>query len=624
MKSAARILGLVTFLLGVGWAVYVSGAPEPPPLAGLIPRGAILYLEAKDFQSLLSDWSASPEKQQWLKSADRSVFSHSALFLRLEKAQEQFTAAAGIPPDMKFLAEAAGQESALGLYDIGKLEFLYVTRLPSSRATQSALWEARTKFESRSAAGVTFFVHTDAESGRTVAFAVTGDYLLLATREDLVASALSLISGGAGEPIAGEQWFSKAIAAASSASHQPGDLRIVLNLEKIAATPHFRTYWIQRNVSELKEFSAGVSDLYRTASEYREERVLLRSSAPTASAADTSGKPPRAVTAEGAQAAGSVARLVPEDAGVYRAIANPTVDESLALLETKILAPHLSLAPAEKLAPGVTLGEGVTGNAADLETRIDQPPAEHVALKGSTDALRVALEKAGLTAALSIESSRTPPSSAFVTLHSVLVFRASADWDGDAVRAALVSAIEPALSTAALGVGWRPMASPEGGPQSGKAKEATFALDGLMPLQVAALGSYLFVSDDADLLAAARARFSLRADAQAAVYLAGFNHARERGAFARLTRTLDRSEAAGVSTGAAGVSIDADAQAEPAAAVAQMAFPSGGPQDAREPFFFSENLSSLSRSLSRVQSVSVSVRDSGGAVVQTVIYHWAR
>lgn len=624
MKSAARILGFVLLIVALGWGAYVATAPAPPPLSGLVPRGALLYLEAKDFQSLLEDWSASPEKKEWLQSADYSVFSRSALFGRLQKARAEFDSAAGIPPDMKFVAEAAGKQSALALYDIGKLEFLYVTRLPSSRSRQSVLWQTRTKFESRSASGVTFFVHSDAESQRTVAFAVTDEYLVLGTREDLVASALALISGGAGQPLAGEQWFSAAISAASSASHSPGGLRMVLNLEKIVATPHFRTYWIERNVSELKQYSAGISDLYRTGTEYREERILLRAAASAnPSAARAAGKsaplPQRTITAEGAQAAGDLMRLVPEEAGVYRAVANPTADESLALLENKILSPQLGPPPVEKLAPGVSLGEGVTGSAADLETRIDEAPAERVTLAGSTDALRAALDKAGLEAALSIQSSCVEPSGAFVTLHSAIVLRASGDWDGDALRAALASAIEPALSTARLGVAWQ---------QNGRGNDLVFELDGLMPLRLATRGKYLFISDDAALLASTLARLSVRADAQAAAYAAGFNHRSERENFAHLTRTLDRSDfpAMGYSAQGEEYTWGASYGAPVAGYAPGVRTESGVPaaSDARKPFFFSENLASLSRSLVAVKSVSVNVRESEGRVLQTVTYHWDR
>ncbi len=89
----------------------------------------------------------------------------------------------------------AGSESALALYDIGKLQFIYITRLPSANSMQSQLWQTRAKFETRSAGGVTFYLRRDTESQREVEFAVSENYLLLATREDLMASALQLMAG---------------------------------------------------------------------------------------------------------------------------------------------------------------------------------------------------------------------------------------------------------------------------------------------------------------------------------------------------------------------------------------------------------------------------------------------
>ena len=57
-------------------------------------------------------------------SANYAAFSRSRLFLRLEAAFDEFSTAAGAPPDMALLSDVAGAESALALYDIGKLEFL--------------------------------------------------------------------------------------------------------------------------------------------------------------------------------------------------------------------------------------------------------------------------------------------------------------------------------------------------------------------------------------------------------------------------------------------------------------------------------------------------------------------
>ena len=65
-------------------------------------------------------------------------------------------------------------------------------------------------------------------------------------------------------------------AAANPAQVARGDLRMVLNLDKIVQTPYFRSYWVQRNITEMKQYTSAVSDLYRTRESYREERVLLR------------------------------------------------------------------------------------------------------------------------------------------------------------------------------------------------------------------------------------------------------------------------------------------------------------------------------------------------------------
>src|SRR5260370_4295904 len=123
-----------------------------------MPQGALLYIEAKDFAGLLKDWNNSQEQAAWLKSDDYRVFSNSRLFLRLTKASDEFAAAAGLRPNGKFLAEAAGTHSALAIYDIGNLEVLYVIRFSSGDVTQSSLWQQRNKFQSRAAPGNPFFV----------------------------------------------------------------------------------------------------------------------------------------------------------------------------------------------------------------------------------------------------------------------------------------------------------------------------------------------------------------------------------------------------------------------------------------------------------------------------------
>jgi len=316
VKRCLIILVIATATVALGWAAFQAAAPPQPALSTYVPAGALLYLEARDFSALLSNWNSSPQKRAWVESANYEVFSRSRLFLRLKGAGDQFAAAAVLPPDMNFLSQVAGTRSALALYDIGNLQFLYITHLPSAKSMQSTLWQTRAKFEPRNAGGAAFYVRRDPESQKEIAFAVAGDYLLLATREDLIAGALQLMSGSKDRTIETEQWWLQSVAAAGSA----GDLRMVLNLEKLVPSPYFRTYWVQQNITDLKQYSAAVSDLFRSGKEYREERVLIQKkqeagqSAPPPSARDVHELVPL-VPGGGDAVASGLARLVPENAG---------------------------------------------------------------------------------------------------------------------------------------------------------------------------------------------------------------------------------------------------------------------------------------------------------------------
>jgi hypothetical protein len=568
MKRAAVFLLLSIVSIGASWAAFQALAPEGPPLSRYIPAGSLLYLEARDFSTLLGDWNSSPQKASWVNSKNYEVYSRSRLFLGLQGAGEQFAATAGLPPDMNFLTQVAGTESALALYDIGKLEFLYITRLPSASSMPSELWQTRTTFETRSAAGLVFYVRRDPESQREVAFAVNGRYLILATREDLLAGALQLMASGKDRTIEDEQWWSQSAAAAGP----PGDLRMVLNLEKIVPSPYFRSYWIQRNITDMKRYSAAVSDLFRSGTEYREERVLLKKSA---SSRDRSAE-------DAAAAVVDLARLVPADTGAYEVRALPSSADCLDALDTKILAPHRGPAMASQTAPDVQLSSGETGSAADLETRIDQAPLKISASSEASAPLNELFQKAQVRAILQVQGTEREKDGVFVRMHSGIAILAAADWPETSVRSALVDFLRPSLTTGGLGLQWQT----ESGYQH---------LDGLWNFAVAVRGKYLLLSDDSALLKNMFLNMNQKAAQKPADLVAGFHHARERENFARLAGLLD------------GPSVNSG----------------GAPASERSPQFFSDNLASFSATLAAVSSETIVVRDTNDKVFQTVTYEWS-
>lgn len=565
MKRLFIFFAVVTACAAIGWVTYLVAAPALPQLSGYVPAGALVYLEAKDFSALLGDWNSSAEKKQWLTSDNYEVFSRSRLFLRLKGAGGQFATAAGLPPDMNFLSQVAGERSVFAFYDIGNLQFLYITYLPSAKSMQTALWQTRSKFEPRSAGGVNFYLRRDPESQREVAFAVVGDYLLLSTREDLMAGALQLMSGKPGRNVQSEQWWAQATAAAS----QSGDLRMVLNLEELVPNGYFRTYWVQQNITNLKQYSASVSDLFLSRQQYREERVLIRKS-----------EPKQACSPEGEAAAAGVVRLVPAEASVYLAEANPTPNAGFTLLESKFLAPHLGPVPPSQVAPQVQLTSGEQGGGSDLETRIDLPPSDGSVAAQTSSSLKDLLDKTPVLASLRVQSTALEQTGVFVRMRSAVVLVARSEWNQGAVQSALTDFIRHGLTASQLGVGWHQKSGYE-------------ELDGLWPLVVSVRDKYLLVSDDPSLAEAMLANFSRTPDRRAADLLAGFNHQGERGSFASFSNLVDRPGATVTAAKRRG-----------------------------EPQFFSGNVASLSSTLAAVSDEKIEVRTEGNKERQTVTYDW--
>jgi hypothetical protein len=484
-------MAIVALLAGLlYWAL---AQPAPPALAALFPSGALLYLEAKDFSSLLADWDSSTEKSAWLQSANHARFSQSRLLLRLNDAQGEFAAAAGVPADYALTSSVAGGNSALAIYNIGDLQFLYITHVASARAMGTALWKARGNYQTRHAGGVDYYVREDAASHRLAAFAYTGDLLLLATKEDLIAGALELHSQ-AGPSLAGEPWFAGATSAAAPGAN---DLRLVYNVSRLRATPQFRSYWVQRNNSALAEFSAGLADLERARGEFRERRVLLRANA--TSAPDES-------------AAGPLLAAAPDDAGFYRAWLNPDAQQARGLIEEKVYSATAAAAAINNDAPLVAATPDA-GADEDLETRIDEAPPTDDRIAVAFRALQDRLAGAKLEAMLEVDKTRA--GDVFIGTDSAVVLLSSAAWDANAMRAALAQAAGSLWSVGGIG-----------------------SLDGLGKIAIAVDGRWLIVGTSADLVNEIMARRN-RPAVNGVTYAATWRHGRELANFERMTKLID-------------------------------------------------------------------------------------
>jgi hypothetical protein len=628
---AASLLCLFCSTVAIAgvWAAFQTATQPIPQLAAMLPQGALLTIEAKDFAGLLKHWDDSPEKSAWLKSDNYGVFSRSRLFGRLGDAQGEFARAAGLPPDISFLTEVAGTRSIFAWYDIGNLQFLYITQLPSGAAEKTRLMQMRGKFSTRQIGSQTFYVRTqpdpsqpdpEAQGGqpRTVAFATSGDWLLLATREDLMADALTLIdekisSAKTSSPLTSvsmEPWFTDAQAAAGK---DPGELRMTLNLEKIVPTPYFRSYWVQRNITEMKQFRSAVADLHIETGSFREERVLLPKSTPPATKPDTSqDSNPEANSIPDLAA---LTALLPPRVGVYRAVAAPTVDAALASLNEKLIQRGVGAFSDPRLAPDASTSVPEAGTAGDLETRIDSialASAAHTAPESELASLRQTLAAAGIESMMTVSRTNEAAAGIWIPFQSALVLSSAKDWDAAALQSALLQATQAHLTAGGLGLEWKPV----------KTKQGTyFEMSEARPLQLAVNGKLCLLTDDPGLMlemlghlstATTPNRESIRkfgsqpgakpgaAEIQAqATVLAGFNLPEERASFARWSALVDRNSFG---------------PGEPA--------DGSGNGPGREPAFFSKNMRSLSDTFASLQSERFVERREGALTRQTVTYAW--
>ena len=566
------LLGTAALLLSAGvlWAALEAITPATPAMASWVPQGALLSIEARDFAMLLHDWTGSEQQRVWLAGSNYGGFSRSRLFSRLSDAQDQFAATAGLPPDTNFLKQIAGKESLFAWYDIGTLEFLYITHMPAGAAEKTPLLQLRSKFEMRRAGQDTFFVRADGDPKRTVAFAVHGDYLLLATREDLLTGALSLMQTPSHLDLQEEQWYTAAVAAADK---QAGDLRMALHLTPLVASPYFRSYWVQQNVSEMKRYSAAVSDLYRTSSSFREERVLL----PVAADSDIATTDLAPVLA-----------YLPRSPGVYRATAQPHTEQVLTAFKEKLLARDVSEYRDPHAAPVANIAEQTLGDASDLETRIDAPPLPKQPQAAALAPLRSVLDAAHIDAMLVTSSTGDMPDHLFVPIHSAVVLSASQPWNADALESALTVALQERLTAGRNGLDWQ---------QHKRDSLTWFELAGLQSLVFFVRGNICIVATDQEtLLQSLIPASEVKTSLQSAAVIAGFSHTAERIHFQQIASHLDHGSSA-----------------------------AGGPGDAEKmPAFFSGNVRSLSDTFQALDSETFIERpdEKSHVVRQTIVYEW--
>ena len=276
-----RVLLLIA-IVGAAIVIKSDGQPARPvaeqlKLAGVMPRGAMLYVQASDLSALMKRWIASPVRAQFYKSASFAAFSKSRIYLKLQDRKKDFEAALGFGLDENRLAELAGGASAVAIYDIGNLELVLVTEVPRARAVTTTLFKRASQFSERQAGDGVYYVRDVTTDGgrlnQQFCFAHLDGRLIITTTESLMIRALAGVrSTGADSLIA--DVITTAEQSRGFAAHE---VTMWLDQARLNRNRHFNSYWIHNNVGDataagLSNIESGLIDLRVTREGMTEQR----------------------------------------------------------------------------------------------------------------------------------------------------------------------------------------------------------------------------------------------------------------------------------------------------------------------------------------------------------------
>lgn len=281
MSLTMRALLLLGVLAGVSDSAPQREHAPPLKLARMMPKGALVYVQSRDLAGQLNLWRTSQLYEKYFSSKSYRAFQQSRLFLKLQSRTAEFETALGFAFTEESLAMLAGGESAIAVYDLGRLEMVVASEMAQPKAYATTLFANAKNFDERTTpSGTAYFIREfGADGGRTlqrVGFAYAGGKLILASSESLLQRTLE----NAGAKQDSDRLSDEtAVTIAKSHGFVPHDVTLWLNQSKLNANHYFKSYWIHDNVAELSKYQTGLIDLQLTANEWRERRWFVLSSA---------------------------------------------------------------------------------------------------------------------------------------------------------------------------------------------------------------------------------------------------------------------------------------------------------------------------------------------------------
>ena len=132
LKFKYLVLVLLVIFAVIAYA-KITSSDEAFSQAKDFPEGALVYAQFEDLPALYKIWDESEFKQKYLESTNFNQFENKHLAMKLVSRLEEFQAASKFPLDISALLSSSETRAAIAVYDIGRLEFVFVAPLSEEK-----------------------------------------------------------------------------------------------------------------------------------------------------------------------------------------------------------------------------------------------------------------------------------------------------------------------------------------------------------------------------------------------------------------------------------------------------------------------------------------------------------
>ncbi|MFQ3589012.1 MAG: hypothetical protein SNJ67_01730 [Chloracidobacterium sp.] len=483
-----------------------AAANDGLALARVLPKGALAYVQARDFSDLLARWRNSQVRERYEVSDSYRAFRRSRLWAKLNERIKEFETNVGVTLTEDVVAQMAGKGAAIALYDMGKLELAFVTELSATQATATPLLARKALFENRTTAtGQSYLVRELATDGgrlrQGLCVATPPGQFIVTTNEALMQRALDNLGGNRGDDLLSTMGPTLSIAD----GFVPHDLTLWTDVPRLRKQPYFGYYWVQgAAATELNGIEATLADVTFAQDGIEERRWSL-----------TTGRAvPAALTSQQQSVARQLLNAAPFAAVETVKKADDAVERIAALVVGVVFpplrTPTATEPPRIRVIDDTTDATASRGRYQRLDARFDRDlddpnapsslPTARQTLSRQTaqppDPLEVELVNLLRSAQpiyiAKLGETNTAPGSPFVTFERALVIHCERSFDTKAYEAAVARAIARRYFVA----GTVPQITWQVGPTGVAAAQAAAPLE---------RGSAYFVSNDLVVIASSQA-----------------------------------------------------------------------------------------------------------------------